>query len=253
MHHMLHGRCDESYNGDIINTPIYVVAGFVAELEQWEEFDSMWTADMRALHITSFGLHASKCENGKGPYQRMSEETRREIQHRMIVDIGAAELFPCVAIADLEGYRKRRDIFSNFLGNSRRFNEPHILTTRNCILLMLQATRAATREALAIVADRNKAYGKRVLEWYQHDRANEELDELMGSEYRRRLGPIVEDDRMQILGLQAADLLAYAAFRKYNGAQSPWQWDEIEKLRKPVVMIFGEEFWRKLEDRVGAS
>jgi len=244
---MLQARCDESYDGNAATTPIYVVAGFIGTSDQWEFFDSLWDETMSELKIANIGLHASKCANGAKPYNLMLPQKRREIQERMLTDILAAKLPACVSVSDLWGYRKRKDKFSRFLGkDQKKFNEPHILTLRNCVLLMLRATEDWAPESVAFVFDQNKEFGGRAREWHRADTKNP------NPKISHRLGPLVEDSRMKVLGLQAADLLAYAAFRHYSGLQS-WQWDLLSRATQISDLVFEESYWQGLEDIIDAS
>jgi hypothetical protein len=52
---MLHARGDESYGGSPRTTRIYVVAGYVASVSRWWEFDRRWRKTMRELGIAEPG------------------------------------------------------------------------------------------------------------------------------------------------------------------------------------------------------
>jgi hypothetical protein len=78
---------------------------------------------------------------------------------------------------------------------------------------------------------------------------NKKLDapNMMGPDYRARLGRYEERDSKQILGLQAADLLAYTTHRHF--ACSPtWEWDELIAPKRIAVHEFGEEYWQHVEE-----
>jgi hypothetical protein len=251
---MLHARCDESYaGGDPKKSPLYVVAGFVGTPEQWDYFDKLWRQDMTALKIDEIGLHTSKCAVGGKPYTDMSNDERYNIQYRMIVDIAAAQLYGCAAISDQEGYLKRRDLFSAELGLNKKFNEPHIITTRQCINLMLLSTEDATTEPLSFIVDQNTAFGGRAEEWYKRDVSNQHLDspDMMGPLYRSRLGSFTQSTRKEVLGLQAADLLAYAVLRhalaERGLGKEAWQWKDLRSAVKIRDLTFGEEYWQEME------
>jgi hypothetical protein len=256
MPEMLHARCDESYpGGDPKTAPVYVVAGLLGTADQWRLFDDLWRRDMRMLNITDVGLHASKCAVGAKPYDHLDSNARYEIQYRMIVDIAAARLYGCAAVSDQAYYVPRRELFNSFLGaKSRRFNEPHVITTRQCINLMLLATEEKTTEPIAMIVDRNSAFGGRVEEWYRMDLANEGLDaaDLMGGLYRSRLGGLKQDSRLNVLGLQAADLLAYTSLRRALHERSlgklPWQWSDLSSGIRIRYFTFGEDYWQEIED-----
>src|SRR5437588_5083267 len=196
---MLHARCDESYpGGDPNAATIYVVAGLLGTTEQWQHFDKLWRDDMKALAIETDGLHTSKCAVGAKPYKHLSKDQRYEIQYRMIVDIAAARLYGCAAVSDQTYYFSRRAVFDRYLGpKDKKFNEPHVLTTKQCINLMLLSTEEKTTEPLAMIVDQNSAFGGRVEEWYKMDLVNTKLDdpEMMGSNYRSRLGGLSQGKR----------------------------------------------------------
>jgi hypothetical protein len=252
---MLYAKGDESYSGSPRTSNIYVVAGYIGSAGQWYDFDWRWRKSMRALGIEHIGCHASACRSGKKEYEDFSEQKRDEIQHRLIADIADSHIFGCVASSDLDGWRSRREMFSQFLGkNQRKFNEPHVIVHRQCVLLMLNKTAEATKEPIAFVFDRNKDAGGRAREWYHLDLKNKKLDapNMMGPHYRSRLGPIVEDDRMKVLGLQAADILANSAYRYLSGIDS-WQWGELIAPKRITVLPFDESYWQSVEDHFKAE
>ena len=103
---MLLARCDESYAGSPRTTPVYVVAGYVSSYSRWWEFDRRWQAAMKALGIEHLGCHASKCATGAKPYNVFTPAQRHAIQSRLIDSIHESGIFGCVAISELEGWRK---------------------------------------------------------------------------------------------------------------------------------------------------
>ena len=252
---MLHARCDESYPGsDPDAASIYVVAGLIGTSNQWREFDTMWREDMKALRVEADGLHTSKCAVGAKPYKHLSSRQRYEIQYRMILDIAAARLYGCAAVSDQKYYDPLRELFNTFLGaKNRRFNEPHVITTRQCINLMMVSTEDAADEPLQIVVDQNSAFGGRVEEWYKMDLVNPGLDEpdMMGSKYRSRLGGLSQGSRMDIIGLQAADFVAYVSLRhalhERGLGKAPWQWQDLTKVIRHRYFTFGEDYWSEME------
>lgn len=243
--------------GDPNEARIYVVAGFVGTAEQWNDFDDMWRQDMKALGIEADGLHTSKCAVGAKPYRHLTPQRRYDIQYRMIVDIAAARLYGCAAVSDQTYYFSRREVFDTFLGEkNRKFNEPHVITTKQCINLMLLSTEEKTTEPLAMIVDRNSAFEGRVEEWYKMDVINTKLDdpEMMGPKYRSRLGGLSQGSRMEILGLQAADLLAYASLRQAlyerDLGKPSWQWRDLTSAVSVRYFPFGEDYWLEMEEAV---
>lgn len=240
---MLHAHCDESYSGDLKNTPLYVVAGFVAEAHQWELFESLWKESMRDLRIQHIGSHAAKCAYGGKGYSSMTSEKRREIQHRILVDMVACRLYGAVAIIDTHAYRDRKHrINATLRKQDRKYNEPHVLAVKQCVQFMCQLTESTTTEPIAFVFDRNDAFGKRAEEWYRLDQKHPDL------RYYARLGPFTHDDRMRAVGLQAADMLAYSAFRHFSGRKS-WAWKILTDALKINVLETNADFWEAIASR----
>ena len=66
------------------------------------------------------------------------------------------------------------------------------------------------------------------------------------------MGPYVDGDRMKTLGLQAADMLAYASFRHFSGKPS-WQWNALIAPKQLTAMIFDDSYWQVLEDEATAA
>jgi len=230
-------------------TAIYVVAAYVGSAGQWWEFDRRWRRSMDKLGIGGIGCHASKCATGAKPYQHATPQQRHEIQRRLIGDILDSGVFGCVAASALEGWRRKKKLFSDFLGKDlRKFNEPHLLAHRQCVQLMIRVTGDATREAIAFVFDRNTDTGGRAREWYHQTIKSSALP----AEDRARMGPYSEGERTKTLGLQAADILAYAAFRHFSGRPS-WQWNELIAAKGVSAMLFGELYWQELEDDIAEA
>jgi hypothetical protein len=204
---------------------------------------------MKALGIEHLGCHASKCSTNNPPYKVFSDTQRHEIQRRLIDAILDSRIFGCVAVSELDGWRKRRKLLSEFLGkDNKKFNEPHLLAHRQCVLLMFKVTEPATKEPISFVFDQNTDAGGRAREWYHETMKSSSLPagELA------RMGPYADGERMKTLGLQAADMLAYAAFRHFSG-KSSWQWDALIARKTITAMTFDESYWQILEDEANAA
>jgi len=245
---MLHAYCDESH-GEIKTTPVYVFAGFVGTSDRWQEFESLWHQSMKELRIRKIGCHASKCAPGAGPYQHMTPNRRYEIQHRLIVDIVASRLYGVIATIDMEAYRQHKPTLLSFLApHDRQYYDPHVRAVEQCIYQMCKATAVATDEPIAFVVDQNAAVGGSAKAAFNIAANNP------GYPYRARLGSFTQSDRMHAIGLQAADILAYAAYRRANakGSGKPcWQWKELRPAIKNTLRT-GPKFWATLVERFRA-
>jgi hypothetical protein len=243
---MLQAYCDESLASDIKTTPIYVVAGFVGVPEQWQYFESLWRQSMKQLRIETIGCHAAKCAPGAGPYRHLTADQRYEIQHRLIVDIVATELYGVIAIIDMNAYRAHEGVLSRFFApHDRQYYKPHVRAVEQCVQQMCRATENATRDPIAFVFDKN-ASGGAVRAAFEISRSNP------GNPYRQRLGSYKEAGRTDAVALQAADMLAYAAFRNASGNPG-WQWRELRPAIKAAELTTDEHFWSKLVQNLEAA
>jgi hypothetical protein len=241
---MLYAYLDESYTGDLKTTPEYVVAGFIGTASEWSNFEDLWRQSMKELGIVKIGCHANRCAGGAPPYDGMSVEERKKIQYRLIVDIAAARLFGAVSIIDMEAYRKHRQAFSDSLvPEARQYNEAHVLAVRQCVQHMCLMTEEVTTEPITFIVDRNQQFGKRAKAWYEFSVKNRD------DRHSKRFGPYSEESSMEKVGLQAADMLAYAAMREVIGNPG-WQWSTIlsgVRLGRPFRT--SEYFWSEIAER----
>lgn len=240
---MLYAYLDESYTGDLKTTPEYVVAGFIGTAREWTYFDELWRQSMKELGIEKIGCHANRCAGGAPPYDGMTVEERKEIQYRLIVDIAAARLYGTASIIHMESYRKYRQAFSDALEPAaRQYNEAPILAVRQCVQHMCLATEEATTEPITFVVDRNQQFGKRAKAWYEMSPKNR------ADRHSKRFGPYSEESSMEAVGLQAADMIAYAAMRETIGKPS-WQWATLlsgARIGRPFRT--SEYFWSKIAE-----
>jgi hypothetical protein len=241
---MFAAYCDESYGGDGATPgrhPYYVVAGYCGPVSSWVAFESYWSDSMRRLKIEGLGLHAAKCANGMGPYGGMSEERRNEIQYRMIVDIAASKpLMGFVAAIDLAVFEKyQAALAEKFDKDTLKYNVRHVYAMEMCIELMTTITEDVVPDRIAFFFDRNAQFGGRAGEWYQM-RVRRPL-----SSHHNKLGSYTQDDRLKLIGLQAADLLAYSAFRHISEPnRDRWQWNELMRATHISPPLIADElFW----------
>lgn len=236
--------CDESYSGDLKRTPLYVLAGFCGPYERWSMFYDYWRATMRELRIESLGVHASKCANGAGPYQGMTSERRRELQYRLIVDIAASKpLMGFVAVVDTTGFNEHAERIRLDLGrDDAKYHVPHVMAMEICVELIAQVVEDVVQDRITFIFDQNKEFGGRAAKWHQMTRSRPL------ARHHLKLGELFHASRDSALGLQAADLLAYAAFRHYSDStRNCWQWEALLRATRIVTFRADADFW---DDRI---
>lgn len=160
---MLHGYIDESYR-DTSN--VYVVAGYLADVASWVEFDERWRESMRRLEIESIGLHSTDCQRRQRPYDGMDEAKRREIIRQMVSDIDASRLRGFIAAIDTFALQKYEESIAAFWSPpAKKYHRAHIYATDICVHSMFVATEES-KEPVTFFADRNDEFAGRCLEWY---------------------------------------------------------------------------------------
>lgn len=243
---MLKAYCDESYDGQINTTPVYVVAGFIADTANWQVFETRWKSSMRDLGIQKIGFHASQVENGLGAYEGMSEQARRQIQERLVADILASNLLPVVHTIDVDGFRLQRHKFEQFLGDDNwKYSQPHILAVNQWVSQVCRVTNDTNQ--IEVVLDRNHEFKIRVEAWFENAKS-----QFLDHPCYKRLGQFVHVERLSAVGLQAADLLAHAAFRNASGRPSR-VWVALNSARTINQSTTGAKFWRTLADMAGSK
>jgi len=233
--------CDESYgHGKSGDRPYYVVAGYCARVQTWTTFERYWNATMRELGIDDIGCHASKCSNGARRYDGLAPEERREIQYRLIVDIAASRpMMGFVAPIDLQAWSAHENSYRAELDiDHRKFGVPHIAAMNLCVELVSQILEDVVtplNEAISFVFDRNTEFGGRAREWFQMS-----IDRPLMN-HHLRLGEFTQSDRMTAVGLQAADLLAYSAYRHLsNPEREGWQWKQLNFASHISMPVIGD-------------
>lgn len=249
---MFAAYCDESYGGDGVTTkPYYVVAGFCGPVSSWSRFETYWNATTRELKIEGIGLHASKCANGAGPYKGMAVGKRDDIQHRMIVDIAASKPLMGFPVAiDRIAFEKHKPTLAEMYGRDlAKYNVEHVYAMELCVELMTIITEGVVPDRIAFVFDRNKAFGGRAGEWY-----NMRVKRPLAS-HHEKLGAFTQDDRMKLVGLQAADMLAYSAFRRVSDpGRDRWQWRELNQaVHISPILVIDDDFWTDTAEATAAE
>jgi hypothetical protein len=109
---------------------------------------------------------------------------------------------------------------------------------------ILEDVAARKDEKIAFFFDRNKQFGGRAGEWYRMS-----VDRPL-MPHHLRLGPYTQGDRMDLVGLQAADLLAYSAYRRLSDpTRERWQWRELHNASHVSMPIIGDESYFNARDR----
>lgn len=213
--------CDESFGSDEAKTPWYVVGAYTNTPARWRRFEKSWRAVMARERIKTLGFHANECVKGAGGYWGIEERKRERIQHGLIDALKQSKPTGFVAAIDMELYRQIRPRITYYLHKPefQKFNDPYVLAFKQMCQLICRAT--GKRKIGFVCHQRPKGRMGRAEEWYNGEAQNEVLT------YATQLGPFAFDTMERAVGLHAADMIAYCAYRELVRDPTPWQWQAL--------------------------
>lgn len=244
--------CDESMDDQ---TGIFVLAGYVATLGQWEEFDRLWRVALRNDGLAEF--KASDCESGRREFKGWTVGRRRGSCERFTSVIRGARLTGGASVIDLRAYAHHRQEIESLRtiptghgANVVRYGDPYYLAFQHVTeILTLKTKQAPPEEHVTFIFDLNNAY---------KDKARVLFDGVRGdttNTFHDRMGSATFADSKAHPGLQAADLLAFEVRRHFAGhvyerteEVKRWQWDRLAKGR--TVSLTLEHFNAESIDRL---
>jgi hypothetical protein len=216
---MLESYVDESTN--VRTKPrIFVVAGWLGDAPAWREFEEKWKKVVDTEGIKEF--KSADCLGGYGEFERFTEEQRRALRWQLVEAIKASRLLGVTSAYTFDEtagpIKQRRDYWVGLY---------------SCMssLAAVSNTYPVGERVAFLVDDRKKGAG--YLEAVR--RTLRKDDDQLGLGHR--IGPAAFDDSVEILGLQAADLLAHEGYLQ--------RLNEIEKQpsRQEYVAI-APRIWR---------
>jgi hypothetical protein len=227
---------DES--GDQRQERALVIAGYVAPEQSWRTLRRRWTSLLENFGIREF--HAVDCEHGRGEFLGMSPRRRQAI-HRNFVGLLSGQIEGIIGVFKtvmLEPYTRLRPRFKELrqlppgLPINGSLDDPYFLAFQLAVetaAVLPAVASLPTHEKIEFVFDRHGRLGGRVKHLFDSIRG----DATLG--YPARLGDMQMIARAGVPGLQAADLLAYEAYRfsdnRITGESRPprWQFSQLSK------------------------
>lgn len=204
------------------------VALYWAAAHDWWTFEQLWKAELDWRHLGK-EFHAVDCEQGVGIYK--GRDDRLELWARFIDIVLQSRLRGVYAVIDLSALRPHA-------ARLKELQAVHSVTGPYYLLFQLVLETMGNwmagfpaDEKVAVVFDNRPDPGQ-VSKVFNalHDITDPAFGGIVG-----RLGTCTPGESEDLVGLQAADILAYEAKRHYEAAwgitaASPrWQWQRLQQ------------------------
>ena len=241
--------CYGDESDDTHKKQAYVVSGLLASGVEWVELERRWKSALADEGLTEF--HASKCEQGREPFDQYDWLKRQHFQRRFYGIIAGLNIWGYSAAINLVDYGEYRQIFDR---NRPDYSQPYFLGFQLALELTCNAledprSRAGSSDVVSYVFDQHREY---------QDRAKNLYDSVLERStdsalpWRRRLGSLAFDSRLRLVALQAGDVFAYES-RKWvsdvklqNLPDTRWQWHTLRDTNRFGVWTLTKDSFGRL-------
>lgn len=192
-----------AYSDDSHGEGIYVVAGYVASLRQWRQFDREWYRVLKHHGLKSF--HTVEAYSAHGEYWGKSAEAIINDLIPVIVNN------VCFGVSSLINHRAFLALMPLQVRELEPFNDPYMQGFDDVIFMSLKYMETHNlRDRIKFVFDHKDPIGPKVRNEFMSGR------KAISSPRRDRIvGEPTFEQSEGLPGLQAADLLAWHLRRKY--------------------------------------
>lgn len=246
---MLKAYMDDS--GTHADSPVCLIAGYWGGTNQWKQFEQRWKLVLDRHKVDEFhakvfwGRDASK--ERIGPYKGWSDRKRHAFMEELLRVIGSVKVHPFAFGVLSSEWSKRTSWQKKILsgGSGKSLNNapqnPMFMSFQTAILRICRYCHEGV--AMHFVMDSNANTNGWSAICY-----NKAKKELATSEWGHlkpeNLGDLVFSDSKKALPLQAADLLAYEAFKYAKWAKG----DSKARMRREYALALRnykskEDFW----------
>jgi len=217
---MLVGYFDESGTGT--KSPAISVAGYVARDTEWDRFQLSWDRCLKKFGISSH-FHMTDWEARQEQFKGLTEEKRLELFQALVGILRRTFRFGVAASTIIEHYDENRPML-----------DPPLSPYSFCVLQCLQwigewAEKIGHAEHIGYVFENGAGFNGEVYSLRERIISNESL------RHRYRLGSLVFEDKKILNPLQAADILAFEAWKEMCNYIIPGK--EKRKLRKSAICL----------------
>lgn len=205
---MLEAYFDES--GTHSESPIICMAGFISTTEQWNHFSRNWQErlDKEGIHC----FHMTDFENRRGPFKEMGKSQGNLLIESLIriIKIRVKYLF-AIAFSKTDFEEVVGDNYLRAVGTEWTF------CAMTCMALLRDwADKRAEKDPIAFYFEQGARHSNALKA--AHTKAQKDKEFVS----RMNLGTFTLGDRRHLQPLQAADILAYEAYKhRYNKLKRP--------------------------------
>jgi len=237
--------CDESGNHE--QAAHTVVAAYFADGPTWDAFGEAWYGALAEEGLPCF--HMTDCEGGWDDFSHLRHPScrteRDRLQHKFISLINSFGLQGCVAGVCRRGFEANIADLQYHLGD-KKYAFPYLYCFQECVSSVCAlASDYPPHERVGFMFDRIPEF---------QGRANEMHSMLLDYEewpHNSRLGAIAFDDKSRNPGLQAADILAYEAYKylsdtRFGTKPKRWQMDLLQSANRLNDTYHTAEFFNEL-------
>lgn len=222
-------------SGTHLDSPYCLIAGYWGGHGQWVKFEREWKNVLDKYHVPEFHAKTYWARDDKqeriGPYKGWDNERRKKFLFSLLTVIGNHKIYPFAHGVHRSEWNKQtpaeRQVFCGASGRLQAPDNPMYMAFSTCILRTIRYCRPGV--VMHFVFDSNRNTNAWATICYS------ELKNLMSREGREgagNLGDLTFADSKRALPLQAADLLAYEAY-KY----SIWADGDFTKKVRPSYLL----------------
>ena len=200
------------------NAPIVGMAGCIASLSAWEQFESEWTTALQDFGVTE--LHMKHFAHFRGEFSGWTEDRRQQLLARLLpiiemrIDTWVGALLPISQFTELSDEQKLR------------LRDPYFICLQDCLhAAIIFVDSNYPRENLEVVVAMHEEYA-----WDSYGCVIGCAHQLPGGE---RIESVTAASPKKVRPLQAADLLAYELTKMGKLMMRP----ERKPLRYPMEQL----------------
>ena len=197
---MFTAYCDES--GHPSDSHIFTLAAVVAPTRQWIKFEEKWKRTLRRYRVSMF--HMTDYENRQGEFMGWDQDRRISFIAELASIIKNTMLY---AVANSVVVKDWNEIIMPLFPRFK-YMGPHIFLFHDLILSITESVKLPEHESIACVFDENNLVRHSASIYYQCLRIVYHLEDVLTS--------ITFTNKRLIAPLQAADMVAYEAFKYTN-------------------------------------
>ncbi|HEX7332610.1 MAG TPA: DUF3800 domain-containing protein [Pyrinomonadaceae bacterium] len=189
------------------------MAGIVAPLEHWAEFERKWYKTLKDFKIPHFHMKdfasselADYSTKSKNPFKGWSRIKKEKLFQKLLKHMETTYIYPLGSSLCMEDFRsltpKQRALF----------DDPYYMGFVAVLAYVggfLDKAGAASSERAAIVFSDQVQFRHRALEFFEKAIGDEEF-------IKRRIDPPSFRDMRKVLPLQAADIVAYEMYKEHE-------------------------------------